>query len=96
LFWFTQGKGDRDVVVIEKIALETPRAVDDRPFRFRLPAGPYSFSGKLVGIQWAVELILMPGERARRVQFELSPFDDPIVLDKVDNDAFGSARKDTP
>ena len=88
LFWFTQGQGERDVVVVETLALEAPRAVDDRPFSFRLPESPYSFTGKLVVIQWAVELVLMPGERTQRVQFELSPFDVPIVLGKADNDVF--------
>jgi hypothetical protein len=68
LLWFTRGKGTRDADVIATERLEgAPSRSDRRDFRFRLPVGPYSVSGKLVSIVWAVEAVLDPRPRAERV-----------------------------
>lgn len=83
LIWLTQGIGTRDVGIVETAPLEQPRAEDEQKFSFRLPAGPYTFSGKLVSLQWAVELAISPGGKSEQVRFDLSPFDDPIILEKL-------------
>ncbi|MCX5660743.1 MAG: hypothetical protein NTW19_13635 [Planctomycetota bacterium] len=73
LFWFTDGKGDRDVGVVDRVRFDNPSAADAQPFAFTLPAGPYSFSGKLISLQWALEVVVLPGEHATRLEIVVSP-----------------------
>jgi hypothetical protein len=81
LLWFTRGKGTRDAEVIATERLPgAPSRSERRDFRFRLPAGPYSVSGKLVSIVWAVEVVLDPGERAERVEIVVSPTGREVLL----------------
>jgi hypothetical protein len=61
LLWYTSGKGTQDVGAIETLAIEEPNSVGQRDFAFTLPDGPYSFSGKLVSVAWAVEAASSPG-----------------------------------
>jgi len=80
LVWFTRGRGDRDSGIVAAEELAGPQAVDRRRFRFTLPAGPYSVSGKLVSIVWAVEVVLEPGSRAARTEIVVSPTGREILL----------------
>ncbi len=80
LFWYTQGKGTQDVGVVNTMTLNTPGLQDRRDFRLPLPPEPYSCSGKLVSIVWAIELILEPGRRAARAEFVMGPSGAEVVL----------------
>ncbi len=80
LFWRTEGKGTQDVEVIETMAFEGAGAEDRREFRLRLPAAPYSFSGKLISLIWALELVAEPGAEAGRQDITLSPTGHEIHL----------------
>jgi hypothetical protein len=74
LIWFTQGKGTQDVRVVTSEELEGPLGAEEgRVFRFVLPEGPYSFSGKLVSVVWAVELVVQPGSRGERAEIVVGP-----------------------
>jgi len=73
LAWYTVGRGDRDTEIVASQALEAPGVSDRRSFRFRLPDGPYSFSGKLISLVWTVEAVLEPGSRAGRADLVVSP-----------------------
>jgi hypothetical protein len=42
-------------------------------FRFKLPDSPYSFSGKLVSLAWAIEAVAQPGERSARAEIVIAP-----------------------
>ena len=57
LFWSTSGRGDedQDVVAVEPVPAPAPSGWVR--FSFALPPGPYSFSGRLVSLAWAVELV---------------------------------------
>ncbi|RME94610.1 MAG: hypothetical protein D6766_05370 [Verrucomicrobia bacterium] len=80
LYWRTEGKGVPDVSVVAVVPFEQLAARDARPFEFRLPEGPYSFSGRLISLIWGVELVLKPGAHAARVEFNLSPTGEEILL----------------
>lgn len=80
LAWFTRGKGDRDTGVAAWIELPGPLPSDRRDFRLTLPEGPYSFSGKLISLIWAVEVVADPGERAERVEIVVSPTRREVLL----------------
>ncbi len=80
LAWYTRGRGDRDSEVVAAQALEAPAPAERRSFRFRLPDGPYSFSGKLISLVWTVEAVVEPESRAGRVELVVSPTGEEILL----------------
>lgn len=80
LLWFTQGKGDADVSVEDEVRLEAPSLSDSHAFRFQLPAAPYSFSGKLISLVWAIEVVAAGVKEAARWEFVLAPDGQEIVL----------------
>jgi hypothetical protein len=80
LFWYTEGKGERDVGVVESLPFADPGPEEHRPFRFRLPAGPYSFKGTVIHLLWAVEAVAEPGGRTGRQAITVSPSGREIVL----------------
>ncbi len=80
LFWYTQGKGDQDVGVVSTVSFANPGLQDRRAFRVSLPGGPFSFSGKLISLAWALELVVEPGSRASRTEITVSPTRTEILL----------------
>jgi len=80
LFWYTMGKGTRDIGVIQTLRFDQPGPRDQRGFSFTLPAGPYSFSGKLISLLWALELTCSPGSETARQEITVSPTGHEIVL----------------
>ena len=83
LFWYTTGKGTRDVGVVETLKFDHPGAFDSKAFSFTLPEGPYSFSGKLISLIWAVELTCSPGSETVRREIVVSPTGQEIALGEV-------------
>lgn len=80
LFWFTRGQGIQDVEVVDTVRFEHPQAQEARPFRFIAPAEPYSFTGKLITLVWALELVVQPGDRLARLELTISPTGEPLRL----------------
>lgn len=88
LYWRTEGKGDQDVDVVAEERWETPgRDSGDRPFRFELPAGPYSFSGTLITLYWGVELVAEPGGALDTVDLTVTPTGGEIRLGSAEPDS---------
>ena len=85
LIWFTQGKGDADISIEDKLRIEAPALNDSRPFGFQLPAAPYSFSGKLISLIWAIEVVAQGIKDAARFEFTLSPDGREIELGTATN-----------
>lgn len=81
LFWYTEGKGDEDNGLVERIPFETPQALDKRTFAFQLPVGPYSFSGRLISLMWALELHI--DKEFIRKEITVSPDGHEILLGEV-------------
>lgn len=73
LFWFTQGKGTQDVVVVDREVIDRPEPSGHRRFRFDVPNGPYCFSGRLITVKWALELVVLPGDETERVDLLVGP-----------------------
>jgi len=80
LFWFTRGRGTEDVELIQSVSFEAPRQQDQRSFQFTLPDSPYSFSGKLISLIWAIEAVTKPGNDSARIEFIVSPTLAEILL----------------
>ena len=72
--------------IVETVPLsaEFNRSSGDAPFRFQLPSAPYSFSGKLISLVWAVEVVALPANIAGRVNIILSPDGKEIELLQVE------------
>lgn len=79
LFWFTRGKGDEDVGVVDTRVM-SPRMRGNERIKFKLPDAPYSFSGRLITLAWAVELVA--GSESARWEFMLAPDGKEVVLDR--------------
>jgi len=80
LFWYTAGKGTRDVGIVQTLRFDEPGAYGSKDFSFTLPDSPYSFSGKLISLIWALELTNSPGSETIRREITLSPTGQEIVL----------------
>jgi hypothetical protein len=75
LVWYTSGKGTQDIEVAEQVILtsDTPGSSGSRRHTLRLPEGPYSFSGKLITLAWALELVALPSSAVERVDLVIAP-----------------------
>ena len=82
LFWHTIGKGTKDISVVERLKLDNPGSFDKKQFSFKLPQGPYSFSGKLISLIWALELTSCPGDQTVRKEITVSHTGREILLDQ--------------
>lgn len=80
LVWFTQGKGDRDYKVVERLKLENVPQSGTRRMAVQLPDSPWSFSGKLISLLWALELTSYPGKHRDRQEFVMAPGRSEILL----------------
>lgn len=74
LFWYTEGKGTQDLEIVA-----TQRLDAGGRFRLDLPAAPYSFSGKLISLIWAVE-VAGEASGAPRAELLVSPDGAEILL----------------
>jgi hypothetical protein len=73
LFWYTEGKGTQDVEVVETRHLARPEIGGSRSFDFDVPRGPYSFSGKLITLSWAIEMVVLPDGDTERLDLKIGP-----------------------
>lgn len=82
LFHYTSGKGTRDIDIVDDHNFGAPASSDNRDFEFKLPGGPPSFSGKLISLIWALELIIeIDGEEfTEHLDIQLSPTGTEIDL----------------
>ena len=83
LFCFTRGKGTEDTTIVDTIRFDCSSANESKLFRFQLPAAPYSFSGQLISLIWAVELVASPSKQVVRREIQVGPGGREVRLDKV-------------
>lgn len=82
LFWFTRGRGSEDAEGIQVLALGDTRN-GTRDFSFTLPGEPWSVSGKLVSITWALELVEKKAGGLALEEFTVAPARREIRLAEV-------------
>jgi hypothetical protein len=80
LVWYTRGKGDTDHAVVRRERLDAPRASDSRTVELQLPEAPYSFSGDLVSLVWAVRLDLFGAAKPKQIEIVVAPLAREVVL----------------
>ena len=84
LVWFTRGKGTEDGGIAVTVAFDAPPAADTREFSFDAPNGPYSFSGALIAVVWAVEFVAKPGNEFQRIEIVIAPGAREIQLPRIE------------
>lgn len=84
LVWYTSGKGTRDIEVVSVLPLSLPLASSQgegrEQFSLNAPTYPFSFSGKLISIVWAVEGVIMPGGDAATTPIMIGPGAAEVVV----------------
>ncbi len=82
LLWYTEGKGDQDVEVVNSLPLTVTQPDGSTGFEFTAPTRPFSFSGKLISLIWAIEVVLFPGREGFREPMTLSMDGSEVKLEK--------------
>jgi hypothetical protein len=80
LVWYTRGKGETDVSVVERVPFEFPSLSESRTATIRLPMAPYSFSGKLISLCWSLELVADDDEASHRLDITVAPGAREVLL----------------
>ncbi|BCX48273.1 hypothetical protein HAHE_21810 [Haloferula helveola] len=83
LFWATRGRGTEELKVVETRRLEAKGP--ELPFEFELPFEPPSFSGSLISVVWALELVDSEGEACAHREFVMSPTGRELELGTVES-----------
>jgi hypothetical protein len=79
LFWYTTGKGSQNVEIVRRLQIDSPDPSGHHDFSIRVPEGPYSFSGKLITLAWAIELVALPSGQTERLDLLIGPI--PVEVD---------------
>src|SRR5438045_2276529 len=64
LFWFTSGIALKQIGIVSRLIVKNPKARHSARFEFILPAGPWSFAGRLLKLDWAAEVVLFPSRES--------------------------------
>ena len=96
LFWHTSGKGTEDVEIVDDLRIGAPGSSGERGFTFRLPLGPYSFSGSLITLAWALELVVFPGGETERLDLVVSPIPVEVQLESLGREPAGTTIRFGP
>jgi len=82
--WNTAGKGTTDLSVVQTVPVESPQPRETRRIEVVLPRQPYSFSGQLISLIWALELVAIPSETSTRQEITIAPAGREVRLGKVE------------
>jgi hypothetical protein len=82
LLWYTEGKGDKDVGVVDKKTIDNPQVTGTYSFSFIAPEAPYSFSGKLISLIWAIEASTKKGRESSSVNITISDTGSEVLLEE--------------
>lgn len=81
--WNTVGKGTTDIGVEQSVEIDSPNASDSRQIELTLPSAPYSFSGTLVSLVWALELVAEPSRASFRKEITIAPGASEVILQRA-------------
>jgi len=94
IVWNTSGKGDRDLEVVDTVRIDDPAANETRRIKLTLPREPYSFSGQLVSLDWALELVSVPSGDSARLEITIGPRGNKVQLPRGTPGGNQGARRD--
>lgn len=73
LIWYTSGKGDQDFAIVQQKIINRPPEQGRFELAFVAPEWPHSFSGKLITLSWAIEVVRKPSNQAARCDLIIGP-----------------------
>ena len=68
-----------NIEIVRSLAVDRPDTSGHRDFSLRIPESPYSFSGKLITLSWAIELVALPSGETERLDLQIGP--QPVEVD---------------
>ncbi len=80
LLWYTDGRGTRDVGVVERRVIQGAGIQGEEGFRLAVPQGPYSFEGRLITLRWVVEAEAQPKGAVAQETLVVAPTPVPVQL----------------
>lgn len=80
LVWTTMGKGTTDNYRADGVVISTNSIRGEGQFRLNVPAGPYSFSGKLISIIWMISCGTDNDKEIAEKEIVISPFGSELVV----------------
>jgi hypothetical protein len=80
LHWYTQSRADGQSGMADCIEFERPGVNGSKPFSLEIPQGPYSFKGRLLSLNWVLELSASPGTGLARHAITVSPTGQEVHL----------------
>ncbi|MEY4490145.1 MAG: hypothetical protein RIQ79_2653 [Verrucomicrobiota bacterium] len=80
LGWFTEGKGTRDAAIEWSDYLPGLAPGTDHNFEVRLPETPWSFAGKLVAVEWLLEVLDSDRKQLIAVPLVIAPWGQTVNL----------------
>lgn len=83
LVWTTTGKGNEEIELASSETFEPKSKRGTHRLLVTLPERPYSFSGQLVSIVWAFELVALPTRESLRVVFVMGPGGREVIADSL-------------
>lgn len=86
LLWFTTGKGTRDVNTCFEIVQAIGPRTSAQTFEFIAPHRPLSFSGQLISLQWAIEVVAFPSRQSSLAEVVITHSDAEITLLNTEDD----------
>jgi hypothetical protein len=92
IFWYTEGIGDQDSEVATTEVIKAPLQNDRQSFEIELPMAPYSYSGQISALKWAIEATAMKGKIKDVKEFSMTPGNREIILPEV-KEGLSRARK---
>ena len=80
LIWHTTGKGDQDCEFVDSVEHSQPKSNGESGFDFVAPSRPFSFSGKLISLTWAIEALVFPSLDAEQAELVISSDGKEVIL----------------
>jgi len=74
-----------DLGVAETVRIDFPAASGNRQMTLTLPRAPYTFSGRLVSLQWGLECVALPSGTSARKEITIAPEGQEVQLLQPDS-----------
>lgn len=84
LIWYTMGKGTQDVESVAEQDISTPGTSGKSNFEFIAPHRPLSFSGTLISLIWAIEVIVFPMKVAEQKKLVIGHHESELLLSPLE------------
>ncbi|MDA3960688.1 MAG: hypothetical protein PF961_07845 [Planctomycetota bacterium] len=80
LIWYTEGKGTEDLGLIDSEIIEDAGTSGNTVVSLQCPDFPYSFSGTLISLHYAVEAVTEPPQAVQQAPLVIAPNATEIAL----------------